>query len=521
MPWSRRILALFGASLLALAAAGSAAAHVQITAATMTAAKTKPLVIAINQIGEVYDPTSVLPSTISVPAANVFDWLWWRTPKGLLVPNLVTHWDFSSDGKQLILALRKNVKFSSGDPLTADDVVFSWNRLKTNGFSDRIARTLTSWDVTDPYHLVAHFAAPEIGMIPSLGFPIVSKTYHDRVGEATFKAKPVGTGPYMFQTIVPDQSVTLVANPRYWGQKPTIKQVTFQTVTDDTARVAKLTTGAADMVMQIPFQNVASVKKSFKTVTLAPSGSSVYIAFKYQRGKDQTPWADPQVRQAVALAIDRNAIVEKLLKGIPKSYPFLAPGDLGYDRSLQPYPYNPTQAKALLAAAGYPNGFSAELPYLNAQAGMSETASAVALYLQQVGIKVTPKALNGQDFVQWVFAAARNPSMDYMAMFLGAIAGKAEPATALLNSFSAVTPFAWYKNPQANGLILQANATPNDAARAALIQQIQQIIYKDYGFVKMWDSATVYGMKRCISFTPQLGDFDMLLLRHVTSTCTK
>lgn len=516
---SRRILAPLGVALLALAVAATAAARVTAGAAPAKA-KPKPLVIAINQLGEVYDPTSVLPSTISVVASNVFDWLWWRTPKGLLVPNLVSSWNFSPDGKQLILALRKNVRFSSGDPFTAEDVVFSWQRLKANGFSDRIARTLTSWDVTGKYNLVAHFAAPEIGVIPSLGFPIVSKAYYDRVGEATFKAKPVGTGPYMFKKIVPDQSVTLVANPRYWAKKPTVKEVTFQTVTDDTARVAKLKTGAADMIMQVPFQNVAALQKKFRIVTLAPSGSSVYIAFKYQRGKDQTPWADPQVRQAVALAIDRNAIVKKLLKGIPRSYPFLAPGDLGYDRSLQPYPYNPARAKQLLTAAGYPNGFTAELPYLNAQAGMSETANAVALYLQQVGIKVTPKALNGQDFVQWVFAAARNPAMDYMAIFLGAIAGKAEPATALLNSFSSVTPFAWYKNPQANGLILQANATPDDQARAALIQQVQRIIYNDYGFVKLWDSATVYAMKKCIRFTPQLGDFDMLLLKRVTSNCT-
>ncbi len=516
MPCSRRVLAVLAAALLVLAATGTAAAQVRSSASAA-----KPLVVAINQVGEIYDPTSVLPSTISVVDANVFDWLWWRTPSGKLVPNLVTHWDFSSDGKQLILALRKNVKFSTGDALTADDVVFSWNRLKANGFSDRIARTLTSWDVTDPYHLVAHFAQPEIGVIPSLGFPIVSKAYHDRVGEDAFKARPVGSGAYMIKKIVPDQSVDLVRNPRYWGKKGTVAEAIFQTVTDDTSRVAKLKTGAADMVMQVPFQSVASVKKTrgLKTVTLAPSGSSVYLAFKAQL--PTAPWAKPAVRQAVALAIDRNAIVKKLLKGIPKQNAFLAPGDLGYDASIKPYPFDPAKAKDLLAQAGYPNGFSTNLPFLNAQSGMSETAQAVALYLGQVGIKVTPQPLNGQDFVQWVFKAAHDPSMDYMAMFLGAIAGKAEPATALLNSFSSITPFAWYKNPQANGMILQANATPNDATRAALIKQIQHVIYDDYGFVKLWDSATVYGMKSCISFTPQLGDFDLLLLRHVSSTCTK
>lgn len=520
MQRSRRILALLGLAALTLTVAATAAARIVSSAATTK--QPKSLVIAINQVGEIYDPTSVLPSTISVVDSNVFDWLWWRTPKGVLVPNLVTRWNLSPDGKQLVITLRKGVRFSNGDALTAQDVVFSWNRLKANGFSDRIARTLTSWEVTGPYNLVARFAQPEIGVIPSLGFPIVDSTYFNRVGEAQFKARPIGSGPYMISSIVPDQSVTLVRNPRYWGKKPSIPRAVFQTVTDDTSRVAKLQTGAADIAMQIPFRNVAAVKrKGFKTVTLAPSGSSVYVAFKYQRGADQTPWADPRVREAVALAIDRNAIVKKLLKGIPKYYPFLAPRDLGYDPSLKPYPYDPVKAKQLLAQAGYPNGFSTNLPYLNAQAGMTETANAAALYLQQVGIKATPQPLNGQDFVQWVFKAARDPASDYMAIFLGAVAGKAEPATAMLNSFSSITPFAWYKNPQANGLILQANATPNDQQRAALLKQAERIIYNDYGFVKLWDSATVYGMKKCISFVPQLGDFDMLLLRQVTDVCKK
>ena len=507
------------AALVALAAVIA----VGSTAGAQAAMAPPKLVIGINQVGEIYDPTSVLPSTISVVDANVFDWLWWRTAKGVLVKRLAIGYKESADGRTLAITLRPDVRFSSGDRLTANDVVFSWNRLKANGFSDRIARTLTSWDVVDATHLVAHFAQPEIGFVPSLGFPIVSQAYFNRVGETTFKTHPVGTGPYMIKKIAANQYVDLVRNPRYWGKKPQIAAARFETITDDTTRVAKLKTGAADMVMQVPFQNVAAIDKTkgLKTVRLVPSGSSVYIAFKETPGQASTPWANPLVRQAVALAIDRNAIVTKLLKGVPVSYPFLAPDDLGYDPSLKAYPFDPAKARTLLTQAGYPNGFSTDLPYLNAQAGMTETANAVALYLGQVGIKVTPKPLTGQDFVQWVFAAAHDPKQDYMAMFLGAIAAKAEPATALLNSFSAVTPFAWYHNNQANGLILQANATVSAAARAALIKHATDVIYNDYGFVKLWDSASVYGMKSCIDFKPQLGDFDLLLLRNVTSSCTK
>jgi peptide/nickel transport system substrate-binding protein len=492
--------------------------------ATATAAAFKPqLTIGISQVGEIYDPTSVLPSTVSVVDANVFDWLWWHDKKGNLIKRLAIGYKVAPDGLSLAITLRPNVKFSSGDPFTAQDVVFSWNRLKANGFSDRIARTLTSWDVLDNTHLVAHFAKPEIGFVPSMGFPIVSQAYFNRVGDAAFKANPVGTGPYMIKDIAANQYVDLVQNPHYWGKKPQIVSARFQTITDDTARVAALKTGAADMVMQIPPQDAGAVAKTkgLKTATLVPAGSSVYIAFKATPGQASTPWSDPKVREAVALAIDRNAIVKQLLKGVPVSYPFLAPGDPGYDPTIKPYPYDPNQAKQLLAQAGYPNGFTTDLPYLNAAAGVSDTANAVALYLKQVGITVNPKPLNGQDFVNWVFGAAHDPKQDYIAIFLGAIAGKAEPATAMLNSFSSVTPFAWYHNNAANGLILQANATIDPNARAALIKQAENIIYNDYGFVKLWDTADVYGMKSCIGFTPSRSDFDILLLRDVTSTCTK
>ena len=102
------------------------------------------------------------------------------------------------------------------------------------------------------------------------------------------------------------------------------------------------------MTMQIPPQNVAALRKlkSVKLATLRPACSSVYIAFKETPGT-QTPWNSPLVRQAVALAIDRNAIVTKLLKGVPVSYPFLAPGDPGYDPSIKPYPFDPAKARRL------------------------------------------------------------------------------------------------------------------------------------------------------------------------------
>jgi ABC-type transport system substrate-binding protein len=517
----RRTGGLRGTILLGLACVVVGAGIV--TTASAAKPPEKPLVIGIRQVGQVYDLSAVLPAEVSAVAANVTDYLWTRGPDGKVAPSLATRWQWSSDGKTLTIQLRPNVRFSTGDLFTAEDVVFSWNRLKANGFSDRLARTLIGWEIKSPTEIVARFAAPELSFIPQLGPPIMSKRYFERVGEARFKSMPVGTGPYKFQRIRPGESAELVVNPRYWGKKPTVKRVIMRSIVDDTTRIAALKTGEADIVMQVPYQKIAEVRKTtgLKTVRLFPSGSSVFMVYKHQSA--QTPWSDPRVRAAMSYAIDKKAITERLLRGAVGTFGFLARGDLGYDPTIYPYEYNPAKARQLLQQAGYGGGFSLDLPYIaGAVTGVKETAEAVALYLRQVGINATPRALEGPEFVQFVMGASRDPSKDYVAIFIGALAGQPEPTTGLVNMFSSVTPFAWYRNGQVNGLILRAAATVDDAERAELIKRIQRLIIDDFAFTKLWDAASVYGMKKCIRFKPTRGPFDLMWVKDVdTSQCRR
>lgn len=499
----------------------TALALVAIVATTASAAqaKSKTLVIGIRQVGQIYDLSAVLPSEVSAVAANVTDYLWTRGSNGKIAPSLATKWDWSADGKTLTITLRSGVKFSNGTPFTANDVVFSWNRLKANGFSDRLARTLIGWQAVDDTHLIARFAQAELSFIPQLGPPIMSQAYFDQVGESTFKTKPIGTGPYKFKRIKPGESVELVANTRYWGKKPTVTNVIMKSIVDDTTRLAALKTGEADIIMQVPYPKITEIQKTkgLKTARLFPSGSSVFIAYKYLSPK--TPWSNPNVRAAIALAIDKNAITKKLLKGAVGTFGFLAAGDLGYDPTIYPYEYNPTKAKQLLAQGGYPQGFTIDLPYISgAVTGVKETAEAVALYLREIGINATPKALEGPAFVQYVLGASKDPTKDYVAIFIGALAGQPEPTTGLVNSFSAVTPFAWYRNPVVNGMILRAAGTVDDTQRAVLVKQVQRLIIDDYGFTKLWDAASIYGMKSCIRFKPTRGPFDLMWVNDVDAS---
>jgi len=474
-----------------------------------------PFVIAVPQVGEIYDPTRVLPAEVSAVTYNVFDWLFDRNHRGEARPGLAESWTLSPDATELTLELRRGVTFHDGAPLTADDVVFSWARMLEGCCSTRVSRQLETIEALDAHTVRIRFAGPEIAFTAVGGFPVVSEAYYEEVGEQRFKEQPVGSGPYRFVRLVRGQYVELERYDAYWGPQPEVARVVMRFVTEDTTRVAQLRTGEADMAMMVPYPLVPQVQAdpALKTEILTPGGMTAFLALKTDNPR--TPWADRRVREAIALAIDQHAIVEGMLLGYPEHYPLLAPGDLGYDPALEPYPYDPQRARELLEAAGAV-GLELEIPYIaGTGTGVKETAEAVALYLNEVGIRAVARAMEGPQFIGWVQKASRNPEMDYVAVFIGGIAGRSEPSSPLAAQFSAVTPFAWYVNPKVNSRVLDIAATPEAAARAEKIRALGRVVHEDMRYIPLWTSAHVYGMKRCIEFMPTLGEYDLMLLRDV------
>ena len=474
-----------------------------------------PLIVDIRQVGEVYDPTSVLPSEISAVVFNVYEWLFDRNFDGSVKPGVAEKWTVSPDAREITLTLRSGVTFHDGSPLTADDVVYSWQRMVKGGFGTRVSRSLQSIEAVDPQTVRIRFGNPEVGFVPFGGFAVLPKAYIERVGDAEFKAKPVGSGPYKLASLARGQYVELQRYDGYWGAKPEVAAARFHFVGDDNTRVSRLKTGEADLSMQVPYPSVAEIQATpgLETAVLSPGGMTVFLALKTDN--PQTPWADPRVREAIALAIDPQAIVKDILHGHPKHFPLLAPNDLGYDDGLQAHPHDPERAKALLQEAGVAN-LAIDLPYIaGASTGVKETAEAVALDLGRVGIQATPKPMEGPQFVRWVLQSSRNPAQDYVAVFIGSVAGSGETSGGLLTHFGSVTPFAWYANPEVNGMALKMAGTPDREQRAEAIRALGRAAHADRRYIPLWTSAHVYAMKRCIDFQPTLGAYDVLLLRDV------
>jgi peptide/nickel transport system substrate-binding protein len=457
-------------------------------------------------------PTDTLYGVTSYPIGNnIFERLVDLTTDGQFVPGIAS-WEVLEDGREFLFTLRKDVKFHSGDPLTTKDVEFFHNRaMEVNSSYQRNMRNFDRLEVIDDYQIKFIFKQPDVLFIPLRMVAAVSKSYFDRVGEEEYLRNPVGTGPYKFVAWKPGEYIDIERNEDYWGEKPPIKQARFRFVKEDTTRVAMLKAGEADIMLSTPYPLVADVEAAgFKTIRL-PAHPPCGVQF--HTGNPNVPWYDRNVRLAVALAIDKEAIVNDLFQGIPAGFPRLAPWELGYDPELKQYPYDPERAKELLAEAGYPNGFDAPLYYFAGRSyGQKETAEAVALYLNAVGIKCKVQGVEAAQMLDKVRAWHKDPNAEFMGVVTSPMAFLPDPTEALVTAYLSTSIMGVYFNPEIDAVIEKAQATMDEVERGELIKEAIRILHEDVATVQIWANTSVFAMKPNIEFTPTLKNREPLML---------
>jgi peptide/nickel transport system substrate-binding protein len=485
----------------------------------------KKLIIAVKAAGENYEILSSgmqYPNIIAV-SANVIQRYLNREPSaegiGKVIPGIVESYTVSPDGKEINFTLRKGVKFQSGDPLTTADIQFSFDRARKDPFV-KGNFTIDHLEIVDNNSFKIYFKTPDVTFLAAeLGYPVESKAYYDRVGETEFVKHPIGTGPYKIVDFKTGEYIDLEAFDGYWGGAPAVKQVRFVFVPEDSTRIAKLKTGEADMITQVPYPMVSDINKTkgLKIISTAAGNRTVFI--KFQNVNPKTPWYNIKVRQAFAMAINRESIVKDIEYGLVKSYPALGPGDIGYDPQLQNYEYNPTKAKALLAEAGYPNGLKLTLNYMNGEIyGLKETAEAVTAYLGQAGFIVEPVAWEGPKWAEFNTKASNNGDMDYVSMGIAGVANVPDSTSGLFNQYSRVSQYASYFNQNVNDLAVKSRTLMDDNARADVIKQGWQQIRSDYAYISLFTASRIYGMKDNMNFVPNaLGTGqEVVLVKDIT-----
>ncbi|MGH8963931.1 MAG: ABC transporter substrate-binding protein, partial [Actinomycetes bacterium] len=280
-----------------------------------------------------------------------------------LVPGLAESWQ-QFEPTRWRFAVRPNVTFSNGEPLTAEAFAKSLEYYRQDPAGKvTIVMSNIEIEVVDPMTFDVVTSTPDLGSLPAqmTWMPIVPPAYRGGMSDADFGIAPIGTGPYVLANWQKGVAIELEANPGYWGEQPAIKKVTIKTVPDAATRVGMLETGAADIVGDITPELAPRVERIQNAkVDFAPSDSRVFLALR----TDRAPTDDVRVRQAINYAIDRQAIIDSLFHGHADPLTGLfVEGEAGYDPSFGGYTYDPGKARALLAEAGHPDGVAIDLNY--------------------------------------------------------------------------------------------------------------------------------------------------------------
>src|SRR5262249_22741923 len=275
-------------------------------------------------------------------------------PGNLMAPSLAESWTVSPDQRVYEFKLREGVRFHNGDPFTAEDVKFSF--LRTKG-AKILRERVREVQVVDPHRVRFHLHEPFpdfmafYGTLATGAAWIVPKKHVEKVGDDGFKKQPIGLGPYKFVSHQPGVELVMEAYEGYWRKMPWVKRLVFKSVPEATTRLAMLKNGEVDIAYLLDAPQALELKRD-PTLRLAFSGGIGISALDFFDQCDpKSPWHDRRVRLAANHAIDRRALSEAETLGASRPTGSLIPRSFEFALPIEPYAYDPTKARQLLAEA--------------------------------------------------------------------------------------------------------------------------------------------------------------------------
>jgi peptide/nickel transport system substrate-binding protein len=412
-------------------------------------------------------------------------------PGNHLAPCLAESWTESADGLVYEFKLRQGLMFHNGEPFTAEDVHFSFLRYK--GTSAKLLHDrVKAVEIIDAHRLrfVLHTPWPDFLTFyatPATGAAwIVPKAYLQQVGDDGFKRHPVGLGPYRFVRFDPGVELVLEANGHYWRKTPSIQRLVFKGIPERPTRLAMLKTGEADLATFMIGDEGAAVKRDPKLrlgVIIAPV--TWWIEFSEQ-WDPTSPWHDRRVRLAANLAIDKQAIIEVERLGLGRPTGSIIPRALEFALPLEPLPYDPAQARRLLAEAGYSDGFEAgDLTPIPPFFTMGE---AVGNYLGSVGIRTKMRTMERAAFL----SAWREKKLKGLILTGSGAFGNAATRIEPYGVSTGVYAYGGY--PDIDALFRQQAEERDRTKREALLQQLQRLMQQRLMHAPIAEPAALHGV---------------------------
>lgn len=423
----------------------------------------------------------------------IYDYMFTRDSNGQIQPGLISAWKSSADGLTVTMTVRQGVKWHNGRELDAEDIAFNFKYWITASVSKHnttsvIGKNVASYEVTGKHEVVVKLKKPQAMFLDWLAEPvtaIVVPREYGSMDKNDARENPIGTGPWKFVSRSLGENIRFEAFTDHWRQVPQFKNLEFLLVPEPSTRLAMLKRAEVDII-DVPLSFKKEIEGLSLKVIRASDAFSSYLVFTglYKDPKapaydPNVPWRKFKVRQALNLAIDRQAISDHVFQGEarPAVVPLPLPSQIGYKASWKPYPYEPDKAKKLIVEAGYPDGFEIKLMSYP-RPGVPDVPlmiEAVADYWSRVGVKVkitktewgairpTVRARKVNDFATPITQGMANP--DVIAILLG-------------------PPFYFFTlSPQVDAAVAAVKGAGNSKQMAAGLAQIGDAMIDQYAVV--------------------------------------
>jgi peptide/nickel transport system substrate-binding protein len=413
-------------------------------------------------------------------------------PGNPIAPCLAESWTIAADGLSYTFVLRPGIRFHNGEPVTAEDVKFSFERYRGAShqlMKDRVATVETP----DGLHVRFRLKAPWPDFLSfyteasGAGW-IVPKKYVEQVGEVGFKKFPIGAGPYKFVSFTPGLELVCEAFEGYWRKVPAIKRLVFKVVPDEATRLAALQRGEIDIAYSIRGELAEELTRTPGLSIKAAVGSAPFWLYFPEQWDPKSPWHDQRVRQAVSLAIDRKTMNEALTLGHSHLTGSVFPENFDFYWQPPEPQYDPARARKLLVDAGFPNGFDAG--DYSCDASYANIGEVALNNLKEVGIRVQLRPLERAAFFS---AYSEKKLKNIVQGGSGAFGNAATRAEAFVVKGGT---YAYGSYPDIDALFADQATEMDRGKRSALLHRLQQLVHEKTIFAPIWQNALLSGVGR-------------------------
>lgn len=440
-----------------------------------------------------FDPIDTFLRTWGMVGSQLYDGLTRRTADMELVPDLATHWEMLDNDTRIRFKLREGVKFHDGEPFNAEAVKFTFHRLLNGDGPQRSNyNAIKEVKVVDDYTVDFILDHPDPVLLTKLsGYAamIVPPKYIKEKGDDYFGTHPVGTGPFKFVSYKPGVRLVLERNPDYWDGAPKLKKLVYRYISEPSTQAAELMAGRLDIATNIPLSMASVIKKHKGDKIVAVDGPGT-VALRFNTKDGIT--ANKEVRKAIIMAVDRDAIIKQILLGYANpTASFQGKLSFGYDPDMQRLPYDPAKAKAILKAQGVKPGAPVQIDFRGNDQTFREVVQAVAGYLQAVGLKPSIKGYETNILLSDIIPKGKTGNM-WQNSWGGWTFDYDNTAYAMYHSGQKWNPYD--DDPKLDGMLEAQRNTYDQDKRLKILRKIARYVQDQALTMPLYNSQTVYGV---------------------------